>query len=151
MGHGPQLCDGRCLRPDHHPEPARPAAAARLKELGADVVTVDLTSDAGHVEMEELLAAAATVGLSTRHGLLEPDAILGGATPCYAVCPAAEGQVAVGALEPHFTEALRAELDLPEGTADDVAADLSASLRSRSARDWQAWGEERGIPLAGVG
>ncbi|MFL0421666.1 CoA transferase [Micrococcus luteus] len=98
-----------------------------------------------------LADAAAAVGLPTRHGLLEPDAILGGATPYYAVYPAAEGHVAVGALEPHFAEALRAELDLLEGTGDDVAAALSAALRSRSARDWQAWGEARGIPLAEVG
>lgn len=98
MGHGPQLCAGGRLCPDHHPEPARPAAAARLKELGADIVTVDLTSDAGHAEMEELLAAAAAVGLSTRHGLLEPGAILRSATSYYGVYPAAKGYIAVGAL-----------------------------------------------------
>lgn len=114
-------------------------------------MTVDLTSDAGRAEMEELLAATAAVGLPTRHGLLEPDAILGGATPYYSVYPAAEGHVAVGALEPHFAEALRAELGLPEGTGDDVAAALSAALRSRSARDWPAWEEGHGVPLAEVG
>ncbi|MEV5723250.1 hypothetical protein [Micrococcus luteus] len=158
MGHGPQLCAGRRRRPHYPREPARPAAAARLKELGADVVTVDLTSDAGRAKMEDLLAATAA-GLPTRHGLREPDAILGGATPYYAVYPVAEGRDAVGALEPHFAETLRAELDLPEGTGDDVAAALGddvaaalgAALQSRSARDWQAWREERGIPLAEVG
>lgn len=66
----------------------------------------------------------AKVGLPTQHGLLEPDTILGGATPYCAVYPAAEGH---------------------------VATTLNAALRSRSARDWQAWGEECGIPLAEVG
>lgn len=118
IGHGPQLCAGRRLRPHHRPEPAWPGAA---------------------------------VGLPARHGLLEPDAILGGAAPYCAVYPAAEGHVAVGAFEPHSAEALLADLDLAEGTGDDVAAPLNAALRSRSARDGQAWGEELGIPLAEVG
>ncbi|WP_241733889.1 hypothetical protein [Micrococcus luteus] len=60
-------------------------------------MTVDLTADAGRAKMQEPPAAAA-VGLPTRHGLRELDAILGGATPYYAVYPAAEGHDAVGGM-----------------------------------------------------
>ena len=99
----------------------------------------------GHARVS-LAEAAAAVGIPSRHGLLAPDALLGGGTPYYAVYRAAEGHVAVGALEPHFSDALRAELDLPAGAGDDLAAALSAALTARPARDWQEWGEERGIP-----
>lgn len=33
---------------------------------------------------------------------------------------------------------------------DPVAAALATALASRTAREWQDWGEEHGIPLAAV-
>ncbi|MDN5693076.1 MAG: CoA transferase, partial [Micrococcaceae bacterium] len=103
----------------------------------------------GHAQVS-LAEAAAAVAAPLRHRFTDPDSLLGGATPYYAVYPAAEGHVAVGALEQHFSEAMRTALDLPDGTGDDVAAALATALASRTARDWQDWGEEHGIPLAAV-
>mgnify|MGYP002717062772 CR=1 FL=1 len=53
-----------------------------------------------------------------------------------------------GALEPHFAAALVEGLGLD---ADgDVRAQLTEALSRHDAAHWQAWGEERGIPLTAL-
>lgn len=85
------------------------------------------------------------------HGLTAPDGILGGATPAYALYPARDGWVAVGALEPHFRERLCRELDVPPvGEPAALAALLAERLAWRDAMEWEAWAVARDLPLAAV-
>lgn len=95
-----------------------------------------------------LFEAAQTLGLPWRLGLTGPDSPVGGASPFYARYPAAEGEVAVGALEPHFATALAEQLGIDP--AQDPAAQLRARFLEHDAEHWQRWGEERGIPLTAV-
>ena len=75
-------------------------------------------------------------------GLTSADGVLGGALPSYRIYRARDGYVAVAALEPHFSARLYAALDLPPG------ADLSAPMRSRTARQWERWAAARDLPIA---
>lgn len=79
-----------------------------------------------------------------RHGLTAPGALLGGGLPAYGVYAAKEGHVAIAALEPHFRKRLYAELALDDG------ADLTATMRSRTAAEWEQWARERDLPIAAV-
>lgn len=89
-----------------------------------------------------------------RHGLTGPGAPLGGALPQYAIHAAAEGHVAVAALEPHFLGRLIAELGLGPDEAAALAsgdgAALAETLRGRTAAQWAAWAAERDLPIAEV-
>lgn len=124
----------------HGAERAVSAALALLWARGTD-------GDGGHATVA-LAEAAHALALPNRHRMTGPRSPLGGALPHYGVYPAAEGHVAVGALEPHFAAALVEGLGLD---ADgDVRAQLTEALSRHDAAHWQAWGEERGIPLTAL-
>jgi crotonobetainyl-CoA:carnitine CoA-transferase CaiB-like acyl-CoA transferase len=78
------------------------------------------------------------------HGLTAPGALLGGALPAYGVYSAKEGRVAIAALEPHFRERLYRLLALPP------ASDLTAIMLTRTADEWERWGEAHDLPIARV-
>jgi crotonobetainyl-CoA:carnitine CoA-transferase CaiB-like acyl-CoA transferase len=79
-----------------------------------------------------------------RHGLTAPGALLGGGFSGYGVYAAKDGYVAIAALEPHFRKRLYAELALEDG------ADLTTTMRSRTADDWERWARDRDLPIAAV-
>lgn len=82
------------------------------------------------------------------HGLTTPGGLLGGALPIYAVYAAAEGRVALAALEPHFTARLLTALEL---TPDELSHErLAAVFAGRTAAQWQRWADEHDIPLTAV-
>lgn len=82
------------------------------------------------------------------HGLTTPGGLLGGALPIYAVYAAAEGHVALAALEPHFTARLLSALEL--APAELSHERLAAVFAERTATHWQGWADERDIPLTAV-
>lgn len=124
----------------HGAERAVSAALALLWARGED--------GAGGHAVVALADAAHALALPNRHRMTDPRSPLGGAAPNYGIYPAAEGHVAVGALEPHFAAALVEGLGLdPQG---DVRAQLADALSRHDAAHWQAWGEERGIPLTAL-
>lgn len=87
--------------------------------------------------------ALAMASASLTLGLTGPGGPLGGALPTYRVYPTRDGSlVAVSALEPHFAARLYAALDLAAGS------DLSAIMRTRTARQWERWAVARDLPLA---
>jgi len=86
------------------------------------------------------LAAPWQAGLTRRCGLL------GGGYPLYSMYQASDGWIAVAALEPHFAQRLLVELGL--ATAD--RGQLEKTFRSRSAKAWEEWAIERGLPLAAL-
>lgn len=82
------------------------------------------------------------------HGLTSPDGPIGGALPVYDVYAAAQGHVALAALEPHFVARLADALDLaPDALTRERLAGVFAT---RSASEWQAWADEHDVPLVAV-
>ncbi|HNT89111.1 MAG TPA: CoA transferase, partial [Candidatus Hydrogenedentes bacterium] len=59
---------------------------------------------------------------------------------------AADGWLAVAALETHFLERLKRELGLDRAGYDD----LHSVFRTRTAIAWERWAVERDLPLAAV-
>lgn len=94
----------------------------------------------GYAEVA-LSAAAEAMAEPLRFGTTAPGAVLGGGTPEYNLYPAKEGWVALAALEPHFKERLLSAL----------GGDYRAAFRTRSAAEWQAWGQQFDIPVVAVG
>lgn len=92
------------------------------------------------VEEAEWLAAP------LRHGLTAPQGILGGAFASYAIYPAADGWVAVAALEPHFFERLEREL----GVSGLDRGRLEEAFRHRRAEEWEEWAKANDLPVAAV-
>jgi alpha-methylacyl-CoA racemase len=100
---------------------------------------------AGRAEVA-LSDAAAELAAPLAHGLTAPGGLLGGGLPAYALYRAAEGWVAVAALEPHFRRRLLDELGVP----DDSAATFEEAFRARTAEEWERWADERDLPVAAV-
>lgn len=82
------------------------------------------------------------------HGLTAPGGPIGGGLPVYDVYAAAQGHVALAALEPHFVTRLVTALDVaPESLS---RARLAEVFAERTAEQWQQWADEHDIPLAAV-
>ncbi|MBO1754976.1 CoA transferase [Allobranchiibius sp. CTAmp26] len=79
------------------------------------------------------------------HGLTAPGGLLGGALPGYGIYPTRRGYVAVAALESHFWDALVMALGIGGSRGD-----LEAAFAARTAAEWEAWGAERGLPIAAI-
>ena len=121
------------------------------RTLFADVMTAERAFSTGLQLLREAPGTAAVVGLFDslaplaairRHGLTGPGNLLGGALPGYGIYDAAEGRVAIAALEPHFRERVYALLGLPPGSS------LVEIMLSRTAAEWEAWGESNDVPIA---
>ena len=94
-----------------------------------------------------LFTAAADFAAPWKHGLTAPGGVLGGAFPGYRIYPTARGWIAVAALENAFWLRLAAELGLSE---QPDAEQLACAFQARSALEWQAWADERQLPLVAV-
>ena len=99
----------------------------------------------GYVEVA-LSDAASLFAEPLRHGLTQATGWLGGGAAAYGIYPTRDGWVAVAALEPQFRTALARELSIDIDDRDALARTLS----TRTAEEWDAWGRERGLPLAVV-
>jgi crotonobetainyl-CoA:carnitine CoA-transferase CaiB-like acyl-CoA transferase len=120
-------------------------AKARGGEVGEAVVSMRAAAEDGAEPL--------------RHRLAGEGAVLGGAHDLYRLYRAADGWVALAALEPHFRtrlEAGMAELEEDEGDGargDDGSLDadeLAARFATRPAAWWEAWARERDLPLVAV-
>jgi crotonobetainyl-CoA:carnitine CoA-transferase CaiB-like acyl-CoA transferase len=99
----------------------------------------------GYVQVS-LAGAAEQFAEPLRRGLTVPGGILGGGFPGYNVYQTREGWIAIAALEPHFWRKLSDELGLPSPSHEQ----LRDAFLGRSAAEWQAWAQERDIPLVVV-
>lgn len=88
---------------------------------------------------------AHTMSRPLAHGLTAPGALLGGGLPVYGIYDTAEGQIALAALEPHFTVALLTTLRLEP--SDCTRERLAEVFAERTAADWKTWADEHDIPL----
>ena len=93
-----------------------------------------------------IVDAADEFAAPIRHGLTTAAGSLGGGLALYNLYPAADGWVAVAALEPHFIAALSDLL----GTQSLDTQSLRDHFVTRSAIEWERLANERDIPLAAV-
>ncbi len=93
-----------------------------------------------------LFEAGAQAVASHRCGLTAPGGLLGGALPHYALYASKEGHVAVALLEGHFLASLQEALNEPLESSSDYARVFLA----RTAREWEQWALERGLPITAV-
>lgn len=128
------------------------ATAERAVTAALAVLRVkDRDGVGAHMEVA-ISEAARTAAIPLNHGLTARDGPLGGGYPLYAVYPAAEGDVALAALEPQFRERTLRLLEI-EAEADDLpqlAAELATKFACRSADHWEAWGQENDLPIAAL-
>jgi crotonobetainyl-CoA:carnitine CoA-transferase CaiB-like acyl-CoA transferase len=100
----------------------------------------------GRSQAVALEDAARALAEPLRHGLTRAGALLGGGLPGYNLYAAADGWIAVAALEPHFAERLAQALALPALTQDA----LRQAFAARRADDWERWARELDLPLVAV-
>jgi crotonobetainyl-CoA:carnitine CoA-transferase CaiB-like acyl-CoA transferase len=77
----------------------------------------------------------------------KPFSRVGGAFAGYRLYPTTDGWIAVGALEEIFWQRLYQELGF---NSPPSAEELGNVFLTRRAQDWQAWAEERNLPVAMV-
>lgn len=80
-----------------------------------------------------------------REGLTAPSGLLGGGLAGYNLYAAAEGWVALAALEPRFIQHLAKALGI-EATQERLASKFA----ERTAREWEEWARANDVPLVAV-
>ena len=91
---------------------------------------------------------AHTMSRPVAHGLTSPGGLLAGDLPVYSVYASADGDVALAALEPHFTARLLEVLELaPEDLTRERLAEVFAT---RTAAEWEEWASTHDLPLVAV-
>ena len=111
----------------------------------ADAVTavlLALREPAGACHVVGLRDALTAFAAPGRYGLTQPEGCFGGADPAYNVYAAADGVVAVAALEPHFRARFYAALGLP------LNAPLHAVMQARTCAAWAAFARAHDVPLS---
>jgi crotonobetainyl-CoA:carnitine CoA-transferase CaiB-like acyl-CoA transferase len=93
-----------------------------------------------------IVDAAQAFAVPLRHRLTTPDGSLGGALDFYRLYAAADGWIALAALEAHFIERLPALV----GTNDVSGTSLQAAFAKKTAAQWEAEALALDIPLAMV-
>jgi crotonobetainyl-CoA:carnitine CoA-transferase CaiB-like acyl-CoA transferase len=81
-----------------------------------------------------------------RRGLTAPGELLGGMLPMYNLYKAADGWIAIAAIERHFLATLALELKLEQVTKEAVAE----AFLARGSAEWEEWALARDIPLVAV-
>lgn len=134
------------LNPPHMPRTLLADMAGAEQTVGAALALLlarERGGLAGYIEVA-LAEAAAAMAEPLRFGTTAPGALLGGGRPEYNVYPASDGWVAIAALEPHFKQRLEEEL------GGDDADSYGERFRSRTAGEWEAWGQQMDIPVVAV-
>lgn len=122
------------------------AGAQRAMQAGLALLLARERGQGSHIAWVSLAEAAEWFVEPLRRGLTGPGEILGGGFSGYQIYRARVGWVALAALEPHFWRKLNTELGL---TAAD-RQQLQEVFLTRTAQEWETWGNERDLPLAAV-
>ena len=135
------------LTPPHLPVvlAADLAGAERAVSEALGLLLARGTTGAGGYREVALQEACSELARPRRWGLTAPGGPLGGGLPAYGVYAAADGWVALAALEPHFLTRTLDGLGVP-GTVGE----LEAVFRTRTVAEWEDFGVAHDIPLAAV-
>jgi alpha-methylacyl-CoA racemase len=134
--------------PPHLPR-ALLADLGGAEEAVTSAIALILARERGHgaqIASVSLAQAAARHASPLRYGLTSSVGMLGGGWPGYNLYQAADGWVAVAALEPHFAERLVREL----GVASLSYEHLSQAFRKATADEWEQWAGTRDLPVQAV-
>jgi alpha-methylacyl-CoA racemase len=119
------------------------------EEAVTTAISLLLARERGHgaqMAQVSLAQAAARHALPLQYGLTSNAGLLGGGWPGYNLYEAAQGWVAVAALESHFAERLVREL----GIASLSYEQLSHAFRKATADEWESWAKTRDLPVQAV-
>jgi crotonobetainyl-CoA:carnitine CoA-transferase CaiB-like acyl-CoA transferase len=135
------------LQPPHLPRALLADCAGAEQAVSAALALrlAQARGQGGHYIEVTLAGAAEAFAAPLCYGLTAPGGVLGGGLPGYGLYAAADGWVAVAALEPAFRGRLEAALGGPL-THDTLAA----FFRTQPAAAWAAWGWEHDVPVAEV-
>lgn len=118
---------------------------------------IDVSMTDVSLSFAQVLAAGALFGNDPRPG----ETLLSGRAPCYSIYRAADGEyLTVGAIEPHFWEALCVGLDRPELVEKHLSSDpnvrqavreeLEAAFDERDAATWLDHFDHSQVPIGRV-
>ncbi|MEO5608853.1 MAG: CoA transferase [Ornithinibacter sp.] len=124
------------------------AGAERAAGEAAAALVERARTGAGCRREVALSDVATAMSAPVVHGLTVAGGLLGGGLPVYGTYAAADGHVALAALEPHFAGRLMTALGM---APDDLSHEgLAEAFSHRTAAQWQQWADERDIPLVAV-
>lgn len=131
------------LNPPHMPRTllADMAGAEMTVSKSLELLLARMRGHGGGYGEVALSQAAEAMAEPFRYGCTVPGATLGGGIPEYNIYQAADGWVAVAALEPHFKKRLEDALDI------NSAEQYKAVFADRSAEEWQRWAREADVPI----
>jgi crotonobetainyl-CoA:carnitine CoA-transferase CaiB-like acyl-CoA transferase len=124
------------------------AGAERAAQVALALLLGRERGHGAHRQEVALADAADSFADPIRYGLTESGALLGGGFAGYGLYAAADGWVAVAALERHFWLGLLTALGLHEKDADH--ATLARAFAGRSAIQWERWAAERSLPVVAL-
>ena len=131
------------INPPHMPRTllADMAGAEMTVSRSLELLLARMRGHGGSYGEVALSQAAEAMAEPFRYGCTVPGATLGGGIPEYNIYQAADGWVAVAALEPHFKQRLEETLGI------SGAEQYGAVFAARSAAEWQRWGQETDVPI----
>lgn len=141
------IADAGLASPPHLPPTLIADLAGAERAVSATFAALRLrdATGRGHEAVIALEDAAVAFADPLKYGLTSPGSVLRGGHAGYHYYEAADGWIALAALEPHFA----ARVQSAAGVAFD-AASLSAYFRSQPRAHWVAWAAEHDIPLSPV-
>lgn len=122
------------------------AAAERAVSAALALLIGHLRDQGAGYTAVALAAVAGEMAAPLHHGLTAPAGGLGGIAAQYNLYRTQDGWLAVAALEPHFRVRLAREL----GVQALDRAELQTIFLTRTAAEWEEWGDARDLPLAAV-
>ena len=122
------------------------ASAERLVSTGLALLLARERFGTGDYAQVAIAEVAKHFAEPLRYGLTGPGGPLGGGTPGYQVYRASDGWIAIAALEPHFWEKAKSELQLEVGDYEELASRFLA----RTGADWEKWAAEHDLPIVAV-
>ncbi len=98
-----------------------------------------------------LAEAAAAFAEPLNYGLTAAGGMLGGGLPEYNLYQTRQGWIALAALEPHFLQRLQQALGFSQPEQTELTQkDLAQCFLTRTAVDWERWGEDHDLPIAAL-
>ena len=136
------------LNPPHMPRTllADMAGAERTVSAALALLLARERGQGGGYAQVALSEAAAFMAEPLRFDITVPGALLGGGIPEYNIYQTRDGWVAVAALEPHFKKRLEEEL----GNGIKKIEQYRAIFKTKTATEWQSWGQKLDIPIIAV-